>query len=347
MGETTILTDLSFDAHSWHGHVEQAARLQAVRHALDASALHAELRHLAPQPAPLAALEAVHTPQLLRSVRQLASYGGGQIDADTYVTADSWDVATLAAGAAIGAVEAALGGHARGAFALVRPPGHHATRARAMGFCLINHVAVAARYAVQRLGMERVAIVDYDVHHGNGTQDIFYDDPQVLCVSTHAAPFYPGTGALAEQGDPATALGATLNIPLPFGTGDTGYALVFERVVAPALRRFRPQLILVSAGYDAHWSDPLGPMLLSVSGYSQLTQQLIVLADELCDGRIVLSLEGGYNLDALGACVIATLRLLLGHRPGPDPIGAVEDQVPTAEIARVIGALKARHPLLA
>ncbi len=346
MGETAILTDLSFDAHSWHGHVEQAARLQAVRRALDASSLHSELRHLVPQPAPTAALEAVHTPQLLRNVRQMASYGGGQFDLDTYVTADSWDAATLAAGAAIGAVEAVVAGRVRSAFALVRPPGHHATPGRAMGFCLINHVAVAARYAVQRLGLERVAIVDYDVHHGNGTQDIFYGDPQVLFISTHAAPFYPGSGAISEMGDPATAPGATLNVPLPFGTGDTGYALVFEQVVAPALRRFHPQLMLVSAGYDAHWSDPLGPMLLSVRGYSQLTQQLIALADELCAGRIVFTLEGGYNLGALGACVVATLRLLLGREPGPDPIGQVEAQEPMAEVVRVIDALKAHHPLL-
>lgn len=352
MSNTVILTDPSFDAHDWHGHVEQAARLQAVRRALAASGLHNDLQHQLPRPAPDEALEAVHQPQLLRRVRQLASYGGGQFDSDTYVTADSWEVAALAAGAAVGAVEAVAGRRARNAFALVRPPGHHATPGRAMGFCLINNIAVAARYAQRALGVGRVAIVDYDVHHGNGTQDIFYDDPSVLFCSTHAAPFYPGTGALGEMGERGgaagpPAYGATLNAPLPFGTGDRGYARVFDAAIAPALRRFRPELILVSAGFDAHWSDPLGPMLLSVSGYARLNQTLLALADELCGGRLVMVLEGGYNLDALGACVVASLRQLLGRAPGHDPIGEVESPEPLPEIERVIESLTARHPLLA
>jgi acetoin utilization deacetylase AcuC-like enzyme len=346
MAETVILTDQSFDAHTWHGHVEQAARLEAVRAALDASGLHSALSHLVPRAAPDDALEAVHTPHMLSRVRHLAGFGGGQIDGDTYVTMDSWDAATLAAGAALGAVEAVAGARFDHAFALVRPPGHHATPGRAMGFCLVNNVAVAARHAVRRLGLGRVAIVDYDVHHGNGTQDIFYADPQVLFVSTHAAPFYPGTGALDEIGAP-DARGATLNVPLPYGVGDEGYAHVFDTVVAPALRRFRPELILVSAGYDAHWSDPLGPMVLSVAGYSALTARLIALADELCGGKIVMVLEGGYNLDALGACVVASLRLLLGRDPGPDPIGHVAGPDTGADVARVLDALRARHPLLA
>lgn len=345
MAETVILTDPIFDAHNWHGHVEVAARLEAVREAITASGLRNALHNLTPRPAPEAALEAVHTPQLLRLVRQMASYGGGQFDSDTYVTADSWEAATLAAGAAVEAVDAVSGGRFSRAFALVRPPGHHATPARAMGFCLINNIAVAARYAVQQLGLQRVAIVDYDVHHGNGTQDIFYGDPDVLFISTHAAPFYPGTGSLGEMGDGKGA-GATLNIPLPFGCGDGGYAAVFEQVVVPALRRFRPQLLFVSAGYDAHWSDPLGPMVLSVNGYARLTALLIELAEELCGGRLVMVLEGGYNLDALGACVVSSLRLLLGRPSGPDPIGEVSAPEPTDEIARVIASLRSRHPLL-
>jgi acetoin utilization deacetylase AcuC-like enzyme len=345
MAETVILTDQSFDAHTWHGHVEVAARLEAVRAAITVSGLRSSLHNLTPRPAPDSALEAVHTPQMLRLVRQMASYGGGQFDSDTYVTADSWEAASLAAGAAVGAVDAVAGGRYGRAFALVRPPGHHATPGRAMGFCLLNNVAVAARYAVQQLGLQRVAIVDYDVHHGNGTQDVFYGDPNVLFVSTHAAPFYPGTGSMSEMGD-GKALGATLNIPLPFGVGDTGYAAVFEQVVAPALRRFRPQLIFVSAGYDAHWSDPLGPMVLSVSGYAHLTATLVELAEELCDGKLVMVLEGGYNLDALGACVVASLRLLLGRAPGPDPIGEIAAPEPSDEVARAIAALRDRHPLL-
>ncbi len=347
MSSTAMLTDTIFDAHTWHGHVEQAARLEAIRHAIGAAGLRDDLHQRTVRPATMAELEAVHTPQLLRLVRQLVSYGGGQFDSDTYVTADSWDAALMAAGAAIGAVEAVAGSHVRNAFALVRPPGHHATPARAMGFCLFNNIAVAARYAIRQLGVQRVAIVDYDVHHGNGTQDIFYDDPAVLFCSTHAAPFYPGSGSAAEMGDRIAAPGATLNMPLPFGTGDRGYARVFAQVLAPALRRFRPDLLLVSAGYDAHWSDPLGPMVLSVSGYAQLNRMLIDLADELCDGRLVYVLEGGYNLEALGACVVAGLRQLLGRTPGPDPIGEVDSPEPLPEIDRVIETLQARHPLLA
>ena len=346
MSNTVILTDTSFDAHTWHGHVEQAARLVAIRHALDVSGLHNVLHHRTPNSAPETALDAVHTPHLLRQIRQLASYGGGEFDSDTYVTVDSWDAACLAAGAAVGAVEAVLSGVARNAFALVRPPGHHATPNRAMGFCLINNIAVAARYAIRHLGLARVAIVDYDVHHGNGTQDVFYDDPQVLFCSTHAAPFYPGGGSVAEMGDRNLAFGATLNVPLPFGSGDIGYNHVFEQVIAPALRRFHPELILVSAGYDAHWTDPLGPMVLSVSGYARLNQHLLALADELCAGRLVMILEGGYNLEALGACVVTAARQLLGHAPGPDPIGEVAAPEPLAEIERVIETLKAHHPLL-
>jgi acetoin utilization deacetylase AcuC-like enzyme len=346
MRETAILTDTSFDAHTWPGHVEQAARLEAVRRALGASGLGPRLRRIAPCPAPDAAIEAVHSPQMLRVTRQLASYGGGQIDGDTYVTAHSWDAAALAAGAAIGAVSAVTSGEAAGAFALVRPPGHHATPRRAMGFCLINNVAVAARYALDQLGLERVAIVDYDVHHGNGTQDIFYDEPRVLFCSTHGAPLYPGTGAPYEMGEPSKAPGATLNVPLPFGAGDKAYALVLELLIAPALRRFRPQLILVSAGYDAHWSDPLGIAALSVEGYARLTRTLIELADELCAGRIALVLEGGYNLDALGACVVSSLRLLLGLDAGPDPLGAAEGPEPLSQVAHLVDALRRSHPLL-
>lgn len=346
MRTTAVLTDPSFDAHTWHGHVEQAARLQAIRAALDSSGLRQHVHHLAPRLAPEAALLAVHTADLLRKIRQFASYGGGQFDVDTYVTADSWDAAVLAAGCAINAVEAVVRRQAHNAFALVRPPGHHATPGRAMGFCLINNVAVAARYALDHFGLQRIAIVDYDVHHGNGTQDIFYEEPRVLFCSTHAAPFYPGTGSVGEMGSAAKAPGATLNVPLPFGTGDQGYTLVFEQVIAPALRRFQPQLILVSAGYDAHWSDPLGPMVLSVHGFAHLTQTLIRLADELCGGQIVLVLEGGYNLEALSACVVASLRLLLGRDAGPDPIGEVTALEPLSEVNRVIATLQERHPLL-
>lgn len=346
MSQTLILTSSTFDHHTRHNHVEHAERLVAIRRAITLSGLQNELHYAEVGIAQEEDLAAVHQPSMLAQVRQLAHSGGGRIDADTYVTPDSWEVASLAAGAAVGAVELVVGNQARNAFALLRPPGHHATPSHAMGFCLINNVAVAARYALRRLGLARVAIVDYDVHHGNGTQDIFYDDPNVLFCSTHAAPFYPGTGSIDEMGDRILAPGTTLNVPLPFGTGNQGYRRVFDQVIAPALRHFRPELILVSAGFDAHWSDPLGPMVLSVSGFAMINRLLLDLADELCGGRIIMLLEGGYNLDALAACVVASLRQLLGREAGPDPIGEVNAPEPLVEVDRLIAILRERHPLL-
>lgn len=211
-----------------------------------------------------------------------------------------------------------------------------------MGFCLVNNIAIAARYALDHLGLERIAIVDYDVHHGNGTQDIFYDEPRVLFCSTHAWPCYPGTGAITEVGAGA-AVGTTLNVPLPLGLGDQGYRQVFEQVVVPTVRRWQPQMLLVSAGYDAHWSDPIGPMVLSVAGYADLTRMLYDLAAEMCDGRLVLVLEGGYNLDALGASVVAALRVLLGHDTGDDPLGSIAAHEPSVD--NVIARLRSIHPL--
>lgn len=341
---TALYTDPRFDAHTWHGHVECADRLIAIRTAITQAGLWSAVQTPTWHPAPDNLLQRIHTPQLLRMVRQMSSYGGGQFDSDTYVTADSWDLACLAAGAAVAAVLYVLDAPQRNAFALVRPPGHHATPGRAMGFCLINNIAAAAQHALVAYGLQRVAIVDFDVHHGNGTQDIFYDEPRVLFCSTHAANFYPGTGVAGDVGSRETAHGATLNVPLPFGVGDVGYAAVFDLLIAPALRRFQPELILVSAGYDAHWRDPLGPMTLSVAGYNHLTRTLLDCAAELCNGRIAFVLEGGYDFAAISACTVAALRIMLGRDPGPDRLG--KGVVPEPEIGTLIAQLRTRHPLL-
>ncbi len=340
---TAILTDARYAAHTEPGHVEHAGRLNAIYHALDHSGLRADLLALEPRPASEEELRAAHTPNHVATIKRFSAQGGGNLDLDTYMTSESWLAATLAAGAALRAVDAVCRGECQNAFALVRPPGHHATPSQAMGFCLFNNIAVAAHYALNHCGLERVAIVDYDVHHGNGTQDIFYRDPRVLFCSTHASPFYPGTGSIREIGAEA-GLGTTLNVPMPFGVGDQGYDQIFVQAIAPALRRWRPQLLLVSAGYDAHWSDPLGPMTLSVAGYARLTQTLYNLAEELCDGRLALVLEGGYNLEALGACVVAALRVLLGRDPGDDPLGPITAKEPP--VAGIIAALRSQHPLL-
>jgi acetoin utilization deacetylase AcuC-like enzyme len=245
------------------------------------------------------------------------------IDPDTFTSPDTYEVARLAAGAAVSAVEHVMGlpvppavgpargtedGHARRAMALVRPPGHHAESDRAMGFCFFNNIAVAAAHA-RALGVERVAIVDYDVHHGNGTQWAFYTDPSVLFISSHQYPYYPGTGAANEVGTGA-GTGFTINLPLAAGGTDGDYELVYSRVAIPALRQYKPELILISAGYDAYMDDPLGGMRLTSECFGRLTAMLVNVADECCGGRVIAITEGGYNLHGLAEGLRETLRAL-------------------------------------
>jgi len=238
------------------------------------------------------------------------------LDPDTYTSPESYDVALLAAGAAIDAVERAMSGSHSYTLAMMRPPGHHAEPAHAMGFCLFNNVAVAAAHARHALGASRVAIVDYDVHHGNGTQHMFDRDPSVLYVSTHQYPYYPGTGAAGEIG---TGLGEgfTVNLPMEAGSIDADFDHVFERVVLPAVRQFEPDLLLVSAGFDAHERDPLGGMRVTTPAFAAMTKALRQVADECCRGRIACVLEGGYDLEALAASIDAAIEVLSG--PAGEP----------------------------
>ncbi len=303
-----LVRDPRFREHAGAaGHPECPGRLEAIETALEP--LLAHVREGPVRPADDAELLRVHDAGLLA---QLAATAGrrSQLDADTYAAPRSAEVARLAAGSVIDAALEIAGGGARTGLALVRPPGHHAERHRAMGFCLLNNVALAAR-ALQAHGLERIAIVDWDVHHGNGTQHAFETERDVLFVSTHQFPLYPGTGAASERGSGAGE-GATLNLPLPAGAGDAEYAAVFERIVLPRLQEFRPSMILVSAGYDGHARDPLASMQLSSNGYGWLTARLREAADALCSGRLLLVLEGGYALDALGESVAASLHALLG-----------------------------------
>lgn len=339
---TALIRTTAHTAHSEPRHVEQAARLAAIEDALAASGLLARAHVVDAKPASDQHIRAVHSPRVVETIQYISNEGEAWLDSDTYVMFGSWEAAATAAGAAIEAVDAVASGRARNAFALTRPPGHHATPDRSMGFCLLNNVAIAARYAVDVLGMDRVAIVDYDVHHGNGTQDCFYNDGHVLFCSSHGAPLYPGSGDMRETGV-GPGLGATLNVPLPYGVGDVGFDRLYRQVFLPALRRFRPQLLLVSAGFDAHWDDPIGPLTLSVDGYAGLTQQLKRAADELCDGRIALVLEGGYSLRVLGACANAALGALMDE-PQDDLIGPAENMEP--DITNLIKKLRAEHPLL-
>ena len=257
------------------------------------------------------------------------------LDPDTFTSPESRDVALLAAGAAIGGVETIVQSRATRVMALVRPPGHHAERDRAMGFCLYNNVAAAAAHALA-LGMERVVVMDYDVHHGNGTQWIFYDDPRVLYISTHQYPFYPGTGAAEEVGRGKGA-GYTVNVPLEAGATDGDYEEVFKALVIPVIDQFRPELVLISAGFDAHERDPLARMRLSTRGYASLTASLCEAADRHCHGRVVAVTEGGYDLGALKACLEASIGVLAGAAPATSEVAAA----PTARSRTAIAAVRA------
>lgn len=324
---TGFVYDPIYLEHETGAHHENAGRMRATMALLEESGVLARFRRIEARDATPADLALVHTPAFVDAVRRAADEGGGWVDPDTLITPRSYDVAARAAGGMLAAVDATLAGDVDNAFCLVRPPGHHAGPAYAMGFCLFNHVAVAAAYAQRRHGLERVAVVDYDVHHGNGTQDAFYGDAGVLYVSTHEYPFYPGTGRAEEIGDDA-GRGYTINIPLPHGCGDAAYTRAFDAIVIPALRRYRPQLILVSAGYDAHYADDLAGEQLSVDGYGALVSKLLDAAADLCGGRIVFALEGGYDFTALPWSVRRTIELLHGDRATPDPLGPIETPTP-------------------
>ncbi len=304
MTDALLLSDARFFRHRSAGyHPERPERLEAARAAIERSEL--SFTPIEPRPATDEELERVHDPRFLKWLRTL---GGeqGYIDADTYVGPESVAIAELAAGGTVAMVDALIDGPARRGVALVRPPGHHARPDHAMGFCLLNNVAIAAAHARAR-GLERVAIIDWDVHHGNGTQDAFVDDPHVLYLSTHQFPFYPGTGAVLERGE-GEGKGFTVNVPLTAGGGDGVYRAAFERVILPVLEEYAPQLVLVSAGFDASARDPLAEMTLSADAFGWMARALRGVADKSADGRIAMVLEGGYDLVALEAGLLAATR---------------------------------------
>ncbi len=330
---TAYLYSPVFLEHEEEGHPESPERLREIMHVLEETNLLPRLIALEPIPATNAQLEAVHTPDHIARVKSLIARGGGHFDADTYVSSRSLEAARLAAGALVRAVDVVMANEVDNAFALVRPPGHHATHSRAMGFCLFNNIAVATQHALDKHKLDRVLIVDYDVHHGNGTQDIFYNTSHVLYFSTHQYPHYPGTGNWDEIGE-GDGVGFTVNVPLSPRVGDEGYQRIFDDLLFPLAERYRPQLVLVSVGYDAHWRDSLAMENLSIAGYGALARTLVELARAQCAGRIVFTLEGGYDLPALTHGVAATFYALLGDAEIPDPLGpsprasrAVDDYV--------------------
>jgi acetoin utilization deacetylase AcuC-like enzyme len=330
--------------HETGGHPENAKRLEAVLTWLDWKFIRSQLTVIPARAATIEELAAIHDREYIARVEAYCKKGGGYWDADTCMSTNSYKAALYAAGGTIAAVSAVIKGDVPQAYALVRPPGHHAVRSNAMGFCIFNNIAVGAAYALNAFHMERILIIDFDVHHGNGTQEAFEHNPYVLYISTHQFPFFPGTGYLADMGQ-GTGAGTAINVPLPGGCGDVEYKAVFEEIIVPAARRFHPEIIMVSAGYDGHWADDMSNMRLSLEGYYNLMQILQGLSDELCGGMAVYVLEGGYNTQVLSCAVNDTFKWWLGDKSFDDPLGPPPGDVHPNGINELIAEIKTRHGL--
>ena len=298
-------------AHKARGHPERPERVETLRQALENSGYWRRGELSAGVSLSEAVLHAIHSPAYLERLKE-ACRRGQYLDADTYTTPASWELALHSAGGAAAVAEMVWQGAARSGFALCRPPGHHATAGQGMGFCLLNNVALACEQLIQNQGACRLAVVDLDLHHGNGTQDIFWDRGDVFYISTHQAPLYPGSGAVREIGAGAGRW-CTANFPLPPGSGDQAFLALTNEALVPMLSRYRPEMVLVSFGFDPHWKDPLGHLKLSAAGYGCVIAELAAWCVANCQGRLALFLEGGYDLDAAAACAPAVVAALLGE----------------------------------
>ena len=318
-----------FEEHGVAHHPENGTRLAAIVDHFKHVGLWQELEHLQFTSATAEQVGWVHEPDYIEHIKFLSEHGGGALDLDTQATEETYPAAMLAAGGCIAATEAVIAGELDSAICLVRPPGHHALPNKGMGFCFFNNVAIAAEAAL-RAGMRRVAILDFDAHHGNGTQDIFYSRGEVLYFSIHQSPAFPGTGSVDEVGLDA-GMGQTINVPLPPGARDKHYLRAWRQIAVPALNAFRPEIVLISAGYDAHWRDPLVNMQMTTEGFYRLMQETCTAAADLCEGRLVVVLEGGYNLDGLALSVENTILALSGreireHDEEPPPLHPEQDK---------------------
>jgi acetoin utilization deacetylase AcuC-like enzyme len=316
---TGVVSDSRYLDHEMGpGHVESPARAAVINRMVEEEAAGLNLVRVEPRPADEEELAAVHERRYLDLLKSTAGKSVFVFDPDTSASPATWRTALLAAGGLLRAVDLVMEGRLRNAFAAVRPPGHHAEPARAMGFCFINNVAVAAEHLARRHGLERVLVVDWDVHHGNGTELAFFERRDVLFFSTHQVPLYPGTGAVRHVGA-GTGEGFNLNVPLLRGKGDAQYRFVFERLLEPVALQYRPEFILVSAGFDIALGDPLAGMEVTAAGFGALTASVVRLADECCGGRLAMTLEGGYNLAAMKDGVREVLRVMAGGEAGPVP----------------------------
>jgi len=312
MKKTAVFKSPLFLAHqTGKGHLESPERLRCIYQELEREEVANHLVFPVFKKATASSIKLNHTPELVREVAATADHQAGYLDADTRTSAASYEAALLAAGAVIDGIKRLDRGEIDNGFCLVRPPGHHAERNQAQGFCLFNNIAVGAKWAIRNLGLERIMIIDWDLHHGNGTQNSFYRNDKVLYCSTHQYPFYPGSGALPESGE-GRGLGYTVNIPLIGGHGDDEYARIFNELYVPLARAYQPQLILVSCGFDIMVNDPIGAMQVTPAGVAYMTRVLLELAEELCDGKLLITLEGGYDLDNMRNGALAVLTELHG-----------------------------------
>jgi acetoin utilization deacetylase AcuC-like enzyme len=309
---TILLSDPLFQRHETGSHPERPARLAVIQSKLENAGLITQCKKGPYEPLTPAEVCEIHTPEVVANARRLADAGGGWLEADTLLSAESYQVALAAAGACCAGVEQVMRGVDRTALCLVRPPGHHATPSRSMGFCIFNNIALAAHRARKAFGLTRILIVDWDVHHGNGTQDIFWTDPTVHFLSIHrfGHGFYPGSGNDDETGSGA-GLGHTINVPVAYGTVRADYRAMYRNAIEKAADKVKPELILLSAGFDAHIRDPIGCLGLEAEDFADMTRMLRQVADAHCQGRLVSCLEGGYNLQALAECVQAHVEELL------------------------------------
>ena len=298
MYKTGVVADRRYLKHfAGRSHPERPERIAAMIEMAEALT-RPDLKFMAPREATQEEIESCHTPEYIATMVRTASLDRFDFDPDTHSSRDTYETALLSAGGVLTAVEAVMDGAIDNGFAIVRPPGHHALPNRAMGFCFFNNVAIAAKWLMESRGLKRVMIVDWDVHHGNGLQDIFYESPEVLYVSTHQFPHYPGTGSLHEIGYGA-GMGFTVNLPMPAEFGDAEYLRVFDRLIMPIGRQFKPEFILVSSGFDGHFRDPLAQMRVTEAGFAAMARRVKRLAAECCGGKMVAALEGGYDLDAI------------------------------------------------
>jgi len=310
---TGLVHDPAFEQHdTGPGHPESAARAERIHAHLRAQPWFDQLVAVPAQPAGEAWIHTIHDPRYVERARAACRRGDPFLDTpDVAISGASFDCALLATGGALALADALMAGRVDNGFAILRPPGHHAEHAAALGFCLFNNVAVLARYLQRAHGLDKILILDWDVHHGNGTQHSFEDDPSVMYISTHQYPYYPGTGAASERGS-GRGSGATVNCPMPAGATDDAYMRAFMEVILPAADLFKPEAVLISAGFDAHYSDPLAAVNLSTGMYRWMSERMLEVADQHAGGRLLSLLEGGYNLEHLPLCAAAHLRALLG-----------------------------------